>query len=1025
VVNLGKYLSVLLVLIVGVGASVIGFRQFVLLEEAEKQKNFVIAASDRMVAIERAIQSNLDSVLSIKAFFESNLIVQREQFRSFVSPLLERNSALQALEWIPNVPAEERVQFEAVAKSEGFKNFRFTERSKKGELINAGTREDFFPVFYLEPMKGNEGAFGFDLGSSENRRIALEAARDSGRVVTSETITLVQNGQVGVLLFAPIYKAGWPRHTIELRRRNVTGFALGVVEIQKMIGSAFSVHQSLLVPSDIDFYIYEDEKAIGDPLIYTHQSRKRSNSKAPVLDKESAKRGLHFSHIIKIGDRNWQIVARPIEPKFGAGVPLSAWGMLFLGLILTGTIATLFKFSIDKNQIVEALVVERTAELLTKTEQIELMHNVTVIANEANSTEAATQTCVDLICQRSGWQVGHAYMAANEANPRMVPTDIWYFDNENKYQSFKEITMQTTYETGKGLPGRVFKKKEPLWIGEIDAGNKSQRRIEGENLGLSSAVALPVMVEKEVVAVLEFFCDQRAEPDASLARSLAHIGTQLGRVYERKKIENLKSEFISTVSHELRTPLTSIKGSLGLIVAGVTGKLSDGLNDMVNIAYNNSDRLVRLINDILDIEKIEVGKMEFNMEVLELAPLMERVVAENKGYAEEYKVRLELFNSLPDIKVQVDTDRIIQAITNLISNAVKFSPEDTIVAVNVSARRQGIRISVSDRGPGIPEEFRDKIFSKFAQADATDSRAQGGTGLGLSISKAIVEEHFGNIGFDTVVGDGTTFYIDLPKYYERLEASPYATQIAKNTPRVLIVEDDRDIAKLLELMLARDGVKADIAYNAADAKLALMETHYDAMTLDLALPDQDGISLVREIRQIEKIRDLPIVVVSAKAVEGKKELNGHAFGIIDWIQKPIDQEYLNTTLMRAIRSGPNYKPHILHVEDDLDVAHVVSTLIDEIAIVTLATSLEEGKDLLRSQNFDLVILDLMLPDGAGEDLLVEAHKIGVDPPPFIVFSAKEIKSATVSDDIKATLVKSLTSNEQLLSTIRAAIEGPA
>ena len=199
-----NYLLVLLVLIIGVGASVIGFRQIVLLEEAEKQKNFVIAASDRMVAIERAIQSNLDSVLSIKSFFESNLIVQREQFRSFVSPLLKRNSALQALEWIPNVSAEERSSYESVAKSEGFKNFKFTERSGKGKLIKAGTREDFFPVFYLEPMKGNESVFGFDLGSSVDRRIALEAARDSGRIVTSESIALVQNGRAGVLLFAPI-----------------------------------------------------------------------------------------------------------------------------------------------------------------------------------------------------------------------------------------------------------------------------------------------------------------------------------------------------------------------------------------------------------------------------------------------------------------------------------------------------------------------------------------------------------------------------------------------------------------------------------------------------------------------------------------------------------------------------------------------------------------------------------------------------------------------------------------------------
>ena len=1015
-----NYLLVLLVLIIGVGASVIGFRQIVLLEEAEKQKNFVIAASDRMVAIERAIQSNLDSVLSIKSFFESNLIVQREQFRSFVSPLLKRNSALQALEWIPNVSAEERSSYESVAKSEGFKNFKFTERSGKGKLIKADTREDFFPVFYLEPMKGNESVFGFDLGSSVDRRIALEAARDSGRIVTSESIALVQNGRAGVLLFAPIYEPGWPIHSIELRRDNITGFALGAIDIQQMISAAFISHDKLATPDGIDFYIFDNDKIIDDPLIYLHQSRKRTASPAPKLNLADSQSTLHVTNKIEIGDRKWLLVARPIEPNFGATVPFSAWGVLLLGLVLSGTIAILLKSNIDRNQIVEAQVIERTAEISAKTKQIELMHDVTVIANEADKVDKATQTCIDVICDHAGWQVGHAfYVSANS----IVDSGIWHLSESGDYTKFCKITAKAKDKKDILLPWLVLDRKQTVWLTDNTTDHPSTRMIEAKSLGLHSVVAMPVMIEKEVVAVLEFFYDDRVKPDDSLVRSLAHTGTQLGRVFERKKIENMKSEFISTVSHELRTPLTSIKGSLGLIVSGVTGKLSDSLSDMVNIAYNNSDRLVRLINDILDIEKIEVGKMEFNLEVLELAPLMKRVVAENIGFAEEYNVRLELFNSLPDTKVQADNDRIIQAITNLISNAVKFSPEDGIVAIDVAARKQGIRISVSDRGPGIPEEFREKIFSKFAQADSTDSRAQGGTGLGLSISKAIVEEHFGTIGFDTIAGDGTTFFIDLPVYQERLDSSPYAPRKTKNAPRVLIVEDDRDIAKLLEFMLRNDGVDADIVYNAADAKQALIDTHYDAMTLDLVLPDQDGISLVQEIRQFERTRDLPIVVVSAKAIEGKKELNGHAFGIIDWIQKPIDQKYLNATLLRAIRSGSDYKPHILHVEDDLDVAQVVSKLVDDIATVTLATSLAEGKELLRSQSFDLVVLDLMLPDGAGEDLLTESHKSGAESPPFIVFSAKEIQSSTISDDIKAALVKSRTSNEKLVSTIRAAIEG--
>ena len=228
---------------------------------------------------------------------------------------------------------------------------------------------------------------------------------------------------------------------------------------------------------------------------------------------------------------------------------------------------------------------------------------------------------------------------------------------------------------------------------------------------------------------------------------------------ERKKIDRMKNEFVSTVSHELRTPLTSIRGSLGLIMGGAVGELPKQAKDLVRIAHNNSERLVRLINDILDIEKIESGKMRFDFRPYRLPPLLEQALEANRGYGAQLGVRFEVRGEIPDSVVRLDSDRFMQVMSNLLSNAAKFSPSPGIVEVATTRVEGTVRICVTDHGPGIPEDFRNKIFGKFCQADSSDSRQKGGTGLGLSIVKAIVESHGGHVGFDTQIGVGTTFHV--------------------------------------------------------------------------------------------------------------------------------------------------------------------------------------------------------------------------------------------------------------------------
>jgi len=233
-------------------------------------------------------------------------------------------------------------------------------------------------------------------------------------------------------------------------------------------------------------------------------------------------------------------------------------------------------------------------------------------------------------------------------------------------------------------------------------------------------------------------------------------------ISERKRVERLQAEFVSTVSHELRTPLTSISGALGLVAAGVTGELPAQAKEFVDIALSNSERLVRLINDILDIDKIQSDSVKLRLAPLSIEVAVKNAITANAAFGEQYGVRLALIGEPPKGDVLADPDRLAQVLANLISNAAKFSPANGTVELAVVPKADRVRVTVRDHGPGIPEEFRDRVFQRFAQADASNTRQRGGTGLGLSISKAIIEKMGGLIGFEPAPGGGTSFFFDLP-----------------------------------------------------------------------------------------------------------------------------------------------------------------------------------------------------------------------------------------------------------------------
>ena len=282
---------------------------------------------------------------------------------------------------------------------------------------------------------------------------------------------------------------------------------------------------------------------------------------------------------------------------------------------------------------------------------------------------------------------------------------------------------------------------------EFNAGTRTQMHAERRYVRKSGRV-IWVLVDVSVAY----------NPDGTKKAYIA----QFQDITERHEMERMKSEFVSVVSHELRTPLTSIRGSLGLINGTMSGKLPDAAHRLIDIAHKNCERLILLINDILDMDKIATGHMRFQIEDEDLSEIVTGAIEANRAYADRFGVELKLVGTAEGARVRADATRLAQVLANLLSNAAKFSPENGEVHLAVEPCDDGYRVSVRDFGKGIPAEFQDRIFGRFSQADSSVTRAKGGTGLGLHISKQIMEQMDGRIGFESSADRGTTFWIDIP-----------------------------------------------------------------------------------------------------------------------------------------------------------------------------------------------------------------------------------------------------------------------
>jgi len=497
-------------------------------------------------------------------------------------------------------------------------------------------------------------------------------------------------------------------------------------------------------------------------------------------------------------------------------------------------------------------------------------------------------------------------------------------------------------------------------------------------------------------------------------RSLQDVSSQLTQareqqyqhsqqLTERSQLDTLKDEFISTVSHELRTPLTSIRGALGLLSSGVIGDVDAKAQNLLRIAVTNTDRLIRLINDILDIERMESGRAPLQIRRCSLRELCKQAIETMKPMADSNTVHIELIAAIngangpsEGLFFDGDSDRILQVITNLLSNAIKFSPPASTIRLQTEATSDSILLKVSDEGRGIPSDKLDTIFDRFQQVEPSDARQKGGTGLGLSICRSIIQQHSGSIWAQRNLGPGTTFYVMLPRVTRASDIVPQhvAPQAAASNGSILICDDDPGIRTIVSEHLQRQGYIVIEANSGQQALRLAAENQVEAILLDLYMPGLSGWETLQHLRNTPATAHIPVVVLSVLSPTLRPQFTGDAQG---WVQKPFNEKLLFAELGRVLHNGDG-PANVLLVEDDCDLANVVLASFQNAAIhIDHAATRQQAIRHCIDFPPDLLILDLTLPDGDGfslVDWLRQQPKLRALP--LVVYSGREVSDGEMA-----------------------------
>jgi signal transduction histidine kinase/DNA-binding response OmpR family regulator len=467
------------------------------------------------------------------------------------------------------------------------------------------------------------------------------------------------------------------------------------------------------------------------------------------------------------------------------------------------------------------------------------------------------------------------------------------------------------------------------------------------------------------MTVLQILADQIA---IAIENARAYELSQKA-IEDMKEIDRVKSQFLANMSHELRTPLNSIIGFSKVILKGIDGPINSTQNEDLTAIYNSGQHLLSLINDILDLSKIEAGKMELSFSDVNISDMVNSALSTASGLVRDKPIRLvtHIPEALPTVRA--DSTRVRQVLINFLSNAAKFTEEGAItVEVLTTTSPEGraeIMVTVTDTGAGIAQEDQSKLFLPFSQVDDSPTRKTGGTGLGLSICRSLIEMHGGRIGLlRSIVGEGSTFYFTLP-----LSDPEFKEELlppgAEGSNVVLAIDDDPKVINLYERYLKPYGYQVLALTDPKNAVQQASAIRPTAITLDIMMPDIDGWKVLRDLKNNVKTRDIPIIVCSILEDQEK----GFSMGAADYLVKPFLQEDLVHALDRLNQDGNYLK--VLVIDDDPADLRLVQKMLEENPHfqTLLASGGKQGWEMVREDHPDIIILDLFMPDMNGFSLL--------------------------------------------------------